>query len=90
MCRDNREGEIDMAAHSARTPRPSDQGNLHANIGERAMAILTEEYHTRNLRGHRCTKSQIVEEAILRMLDGMGDQPDGHMGYRQDQEKHIG
>ena len=79
-----------MAAHPGRAPRPSDQGNLHANIGELAMAALTEEYHLRNLRGQRCTKSQIVEEAILRLLDGRGEQPDGHMGYRQEQEKHIG
>jgi len=78
-----------MATPAVRKTRPSDQGNLHANIGELAMTALTEEYHLRNLRGQRCTKSQIVEEAILRLLNGSEDQPDGHSGYRPDEKNRI-
>lgn len=73
-----------------RKPRPSDQGDLHASISELAMAALTEEYHTRNLRGQRCTKSQIVEEAILALLTDRENRPDSHSGYRPDREKRIG
>jgi len=78
-----------MATQAARKARPSDQGNLHANIGERAMALLTEEYYTRNLRGQRCNKSQIVEEAILRLLEDVGAQPDSHSGYRPDENNRL-
>lgn len=78
-----------MATHAARKTRPSDQGNLHANIGERAMALLTEEYHTRNLRGQRCNKSQIVEEAILRLLEDVGAQPDSQSGYIPDENNRL-
>ena len=78
-----------MGVITGRARRPSDQGNLHANIGERAMALLTEEYYTRNLRGQRCNKSQIVEEAILRLLEGGGAQPDSHSGYRPDDNRRL-
>ena len=78
-----------MGVITGRARRPSDQGNLHANIGERAMALLTEEYYTRNLRGQRCNKSQIVEEAILRLLEDVGAQPDSHSGYRPDEKNRL-
>ena len=70
--------------------RTADEGNLHAQISEDAMALLNRTLYSRKLAGERISKGKIVEECLRHCLnDGNQGTPMAPSGYSPERADRI-